>query len=561
MVTDAPAQRLAAMDLAGKGDFSGATVILRRIAEVSNEPEDRFRLGTMAYLITDIGEAQDQFERAYRDFQLRNLPRRAAMAATMLGRIQFEMFDDKVVGRAWLARALRLLEREEPCVEKGYVLVGLFGAYVDNVDDLEVSASTALDIAHRFQDRDLECKALGDSGLALVSMGRVRDGMARLDEAFTMILGGDCTNPAVINQVACSLISACERCGDVPRAAAWLRFIESSVPAAGEGPAVHLFAHCWAAFGSLLCHVGRWQDAETALRMALAKGEASYRFLKVTTRATLADLWIYQGRLEEAARLIDETMDRVEIMGPRARLYLAQEKYDLAAAVARQALRQLSGDQLRAASLLLVLVEAELGGGKISAAEAAALQLQHMAESAEVAAAAAQAAVALGKTAMAKEESELAVQRFAAGLVTLGDSYPLLRARLHLELARAYASNAQAETILNAEAALSIYQRLGAPEAGQAAELLKAQGRTVTVASPPPTAMDVLSRREREVLPLLAKGLSNPAIAQRLVISPKTVEHHVSNILSKLGLRNRAEAAAFAASFRINQDRWTSSAD
>jgi len=549
------------MDLAGKGDFSGATVILRRIAEVSNEPEDRFRLGTMAYLITDIGEAQDQFERAYRDFQLRNLPRRAALAATMLGRIQFEMFDDKVVGRAWLARALRLLEREEPCVEKGYVLVGLFGAYVDNVDDLEVSASTALDIAHRFQDRDLECKALGDSGLALVSMGRVRDGMARLDEAFTMILGGDCTNPAVINQVACSLISACERCGDVPRAAAWLRFIESSVPAAGEGPAVHLFAHCWAAFGSLLCHVGRWQDAETALRMALAKGEASYRFLKVTTRATLADLWIYQGRLEEAARLIDETMDRVEIMGPRARLYLAQEKYDLAAAVARQALRQLSGDQLRAASLLLVLVEAELGGGKISAAEAAALQLQHMAESAEVAAAAAQAAVALGKTAMAKEESELAVQRFAAGLVTLGDSYPLLRARLHLELARAYASNAQAETILNAEAALSIYQRLGAPEAGQAAELLKAQGRTVIVASPPPTAMDVLSRREREVLPLLAKGLSNPAIAQRLVISPKTVEHHVSNILSKLGLRNRAEAAAFAASFRITQDRWTSSAD
>ena len=305
MVTDAPAQRLAAMDLAGKGDFSGATVILRRIAEVSNEPEDRFRLGTMAYLITDIGEAQDQFERAYRDFQLRNLPRRAAMAATMLGRIQFEMFDDKVVGRAWLARALRLLEREEPCVEKGYVLVGLFGAYVDNADDLEASASTALDIAHRFQDRDLECKALGDSGLALVSMGRVRDGMARLDEAFTMILGGDCTNPAVINQVACGLISACERCGDVPRAAAWLRFIESSVPAAGEGPAVHLFAHCWAAFGSLLCHVGRWQDAETALRMALAKGEASYRFLKVTTRATLADLWIYQGRLEEAARLID----------------------------------------------------------------------------------------------------------------------------------------------------------------------------------------------------------------------------------------------------------------
>ena len=134
------------------------------------------------------------------------------------------MFDDKVVGRAWLARALRLLEHEESCVEKGYVAVGLFGAYVESVDELEASASMALDIAHRFQDRNLECKALGDSGLALVSMGHVRDGMARLDEAFTMIIGGDCKDPAVINQVACGLISACDRCGDAVRAEAWLRF-------------------------------------------------------------------------------------------------------------------------------------------------------------------------------------------------------------------------------------------------------------------------------------------------------------------------------------------------
>ena len=143
MASDAAQERLAAMQVAGKGNFSGAIAILRRLAEASDEPEDRFRLGMMAYLITDIGEAQDQFERAYRDFQSRNLPRRAAMAATMLGQIQFEMFDDKVVGRAWLARALRLLEREEPCVEKGYVLVGLFGAYVEDVDDLEDNASTA----------------------------------------------------------------------------------------------------------------------------------------------------------------------------------------------------------------------------------------------------------------------------------------------------------------------------------------------------------------------------------------------------------------------------------
>src|SRR5579859_750473 len=112
----------------------------------------------------------------------------------------------------------------------------------------------------------------------------------------------------------------------------------------------------------------------------------------------LANLWIDQGRLAEAARLIDESIDRVEVMGPRARLYLAQKKYDLAAAVARQALRQLSGDQLRAAPLLLILVEAELGGGRITAAEKASLQLQQMARDTEAPAVAAQAALALGKT-------------------------------------------------------------------------------------------------------------------------------------------------------------------
>lgn len=55
-----------------------------------------------------------------------------------------------------------------------------------------------------------------------------------------------------------------------------------------------------------------------------------------------------------------------------------------------------------------------------------------------------------------------------------------------------------------------------------------------------------LSRREREVLRLLAEGLTNKSIGQVLFISPKTVATHVQRILTKLGVRSRAEAVSFA---------------
>ena len=58
---------------------------------------------------------------------------------------------------------------------------------------------------------------------------------------------------------------------------------------------------------------------------------------------------------------------------------------------------------------------------------------------------------------------------------------------------------------------------------------------------------EALSEREREVLLLLAEGLRNREIADRLVISETTVKTHVRHVLEKLRFRNRAEAAAFAA--------------
>jgi len=63
-----------------------------------------------------------------------------------------------------------------------------------------------------------------------------------------------------------------------------------------------------------------------------------------------------------------------------------------------------------------------------------------------------------------------------------------------------------------------------------------------TGATQRPLAFPELTERERELLDLIARGLSNPDIARQLVLSPKTVRNHVSNILSKLQARDRSAA-------------------
>jgi DNA-binding NarL/FixJ family response regulator len=72
--------------------------------------------------------------------------------------------------------------------------------------------------------------------------------------------------------------------------------------------------------------------------------------------------------------------------------------------------------------------------------------------------------------------------------------------------------------------------------------------RRLGVAGRPTTrgARDELTAREVEVVRLIAAGLSNGEIAARLVIAPKTAEHHVSRVLAKLGVRSRVDAAAHA---------------
>lgn len=140
-------------------------------------------------------------------------------------------------------------------------------------------------------------------------------------------------------------------------------------------------------------------------------------------------------------------------------------------------------------------------------------------------------------------EAVACLKRALSGFERLG--MPLEVNRTRLLLAKALVGESREVASAEAKRALAGFEQLGATrDTDAAAAFLRSLG--VRAARSCPKGLGQLTKREREVLELLGEGLSNPEIAERLVLSRKTVEHHVARVLSKLGLRGRGEAAAHA---------------
>jgi DNA-binding CsgD family transcriptional regulator/tetratricopeptide (TPR) repeat protein len=199
---------------------------------------------------------------------------------------------------------------------------------------------------------------------------------------------------------------------------------------------------------------------------------------------------------------------------------------------------------LEEASLLELLARAELERGALDDARATAERLAELARRAGCDEIAGRAARTVGHALLAAGEDEAAfaaLERALALFVRL--ELPLETARTHVLLARG--SPDRPIAVHEGRAALDGFEHLGAArDADAAAAFLRSIG--VKAARSRRRDVGVLTKREREVLELLAEGLSNRELAERLFLTRKTVEHHVRSVLRKLGLRSRAEAAAYA---------------
>ncbi len=521
-------------------EWDTARESFERALEQQPSPEAHDGLGLALWWLNDIRASHHQRTLAFQQFKKSGDTKRAAMIAMWLAREQVFLSGNVNAMKGWFARAERLLADEPRGVEHAWFQL-LRASLLASPQDLENIAQETLGDAHAFHEDDLETMALAFSGIARVTLGHVEQGMADLDEAMTAALGGG-VNLTTVSETFCLLLSACDIAGDLGRTEQWCRTAREY---AEQNHFPFLAATCRETYGGLLTALGRWNDAEQELSEAIRAFEQGHYALRVQAVIKLADLRVWQGRLEEAEALLAGLEDLGASTLPMARLAYTRGDYTSARAILTQALDSANGLTLDQAPLLRLLVDVSLATNDIDAATLRVAQLEELANASNSEVLRANADLARGQILRAQRNAD-AAHYFSSALYRLNAfDQSLLAARARFEMAQLTRDNDRAAALTWARAALASFERLGAKQdAARVSEFLRSIGA-------PPRAVTRstadLTIREREVLNLLAHGLSNREIAERLVVSPKTVEHHVTQILSKLGARSRAEAAAFAA--------------
>jgi DNA-binding CsgD family transcriptional regulator len=534
-----------------RGDYAAALAAAEQAVETDRSPETLRLLGGLYQMDDRTFDAIRCWEEAFAALRRAGRTHDAARCAIDIARAYGAALGQESVGNGWATQARRLLEQVGPCVEWGHLELVVMACNRPDVDELIAGAQRAVAIANEFGDTDLEAQALADWGLGLVTAGRIGEGFGLLDASLASVTAG------AVGHVAsglcyCSMLSACDRTGDVRRAEQWASVVDNFLARIRDKPRP-LHIHCRLTYGSLLMSVGRWNEAEALLLEALGSPDTPSIAHRATTSSYLARLRVEQGRLAEAEALLVPFEDRDSSSLPLARLHARRGELEQAAALLRRTIAELIGDALRVAPLLLQLIDVEIARGEIDAAARALDELERRTELVEGGHLAADVDRGRGRLAAARGDRDAAVACFTGAKRAFDAAdRPVQVAEVRLELAELLATTdaspgERALAITEARAALACFDRVGAvPLRDRAADLLRRLGesppRPSAVAGPAPLAE--LTQREGDVLALIAEGLTNPQIAERLYISPKTAEHHVGRLLAKLGVRNRAEAAA-----------------
>jgi len=542
-------------------------------------------------LVGDPARAMSLAERAIDELdRIGAAPERRAAALERLGRAAW-LSGDGTRSISALEEAVAMLDGAPPSVEHARVQAGLAANLMlaGRPRDSAPVAERAIALAREVDSRGIEAHAMSTLGVDLGSMGRIRDAVALLEQALAM--AEEIGDPTTIGRTYANLGTVLQMGGELGRALeVYTAGIESS-RRHGNARTFGTFLTINAA-GELLL-LGRYDEAADLLARAeapgLLPGIATIHF-----HITRAELRVRTGDLDGAssdlaiardeAASIEDVQFAGDLEGVTAELELESGAPELAMEAVRRGFERIGAGfdprilgplalfGLRAAAD--VAVGARSGRDKAGAEAAVAAAESFLARyGAAVGSLETPDEMAAGELAWvdALLRAELGRARGADDAEAWAALRPALAARPtpHLEayvLWRQADAADRASTEAAAAAlrdALVIARRIGAVALAGRIEAL-ARRRRIDLAPAPgatpapplptgPTDPFGLTSREREILRLLAEGYSNRRIAEALFITESTAGVHVSNILGKLGVASRTEAATTAV--RLGLDR------
>jgi ATP/maltotriose-dependent transcriptional regulator MalT len=500
------------------------------------EPDELERLAAAAYL---GGRREEAYERWAAAHNAHDDVGRATRCAFW---IAFGLLNSGELARGggWIDRAQRLLdEAGVDCVEQGHLhYVGALKAIFSGDGETAYAGfTTAADIGDRFGDVEISTLARIGVGRCLIYMGEVVAGVTLLDEAMVSV-GAREVSPIAVGDSYCTVIEGVYEVFDMRRTHEWTAALSRWCDA--QPDLVMYRGHCLVHRAEVMQFRGEWSTAlDETKRAADRLHDPGLRMMGAAVYLR-AELHRLRGDFADAEAAYREANEHGRNPQPGlAMLRLAQGNADTAVAAIRRVLDEADGpvDRIR---VLGPFVEILLAAGDVDAARSAADELAQLSTQLPAPVVHAMAAHASGAVLVASGDGRAALKQLRKAWATWREHdapYEAARTRVLLSQAcRLVGDDDGAEMEL--DAARSAFDQLGAvPDVARVDSLAGVEKAA---------APGGLTAREVEVLRLVAKGKTNRAIADELIVSEKTVASHLSHIFTKLDLTSRAAATAFA---------------
>lgn len=527
----------------GQRDWSRARAAFATARDAGEllSADDLYAWSDAAWWVGADAETIELCEAAYHRYLDEDQPRQASTAARDIAMVLF-LRGEEALGSGWIRRAQRLLEPQPDVPERAYLtylleVEGPLGGVAPTAAEtasVRDAARHVEEAGRRHGDRTLIALGMLGIGRASVRLGDVAEGLALLDEVMLAVLPDE-LNPVWAGNISCQLMAAAHELGDVGRAREWTAVSSRWLDALTD--AVVYRGICSVHRSQIDTLTGAWNRAEQRARRVCEQLAERDRRSTAEAYYQIGEIRRLRGDLTGAAGAYDHSHRFGRDPQPGAALLsLLDGRCEAASASIHAALVSESAPLARA-PLLAAAVEIAIAVGDLPSAIEASQELQSIAT-----------------TFPSSGLQITALQAHGAVLLATGhpgDALPVLRdacrrwidvgapyacARVRMLLAQAYrVLGDDASTERELQAATAVFHQLGAIDVVPCAGL----GRSNV--SP-----GGLSRRETEVLALVAAGMSNREVAAALVISDRTVGRHLSNIFTKIGVSSRTAAAAFA---------------